>query len=156
MASNFEIKAVIINGLNVSGYLVSADDNPEKTQEVNVVDIIKLAKSKRITNAETILDVDSGEYVLSIDEGLSNIQKVRNTKGSTFNILCRIVDADDKCVGYKVTDNSGKTYRLSNRKLWDLAINNFVNDIEALIINNKKVIRSIGDNKLESLTRVKV
>lgn len=154
MTNKFEVKAVIIKGIDIGGYIVAAEDDNTKTQEVNTSDIIKLAKTQKIVNAETVLDADTGEHVLSIDEGLINLERVKNTKGTKINILCRIVDESNKCTGYKVTDNSGKTYRLSNKKVWELAVNNFIDSVEAVVINNKKIIRSKGDFKLEDLPRV--
>ena len=142
----YTVKSKIVHGVTVDGFVIE-DENGE-TRAKKTADVIKLARSEKISDAEAVLDSSTGVYVLSFNDSLQNLPTVRNTTDNMITILCRIVNSENKCVGYKVSDRHGKLYNLSLGKVWELALNEFVTGVRATVENNRKILRSVEPFRL--------
>ena len=142
----------IIDGINIIGYVISDEDGIEKSLKDQ--DMIKLCKKKLISNAH-VITVEGKDHLI-FDKKLEQMGTVyKSNTSTTLKLVCRIVTKDEnntvKCTGYIAKDDNGKNYRLDNAKAWKLAKLGNIDGIEALIINKKKILRSLGEDMLENL-----
>ena len=64
-------------------------------------------------------------------------------KERKFKAIARVFK--DRClIGYKVTDETGKSYNISKDKVWDIARNKGFTNVSAAINNDYKILRGIG------------
>ena len=150
--NKYVVKAKIVQGITLTGF--SIENQSGETKNLNLDDVINLAKSEQIDNAELLFNPDTSNYILCIDQGLINLPTIRNVKDAKITLLCRIVDNNDNCKGYKASNNAGSTYRLSIHKVWQLAVNNSVAGIKAYIKNGKKILESEEGFELSKLPKV--
>ena len=70
-----------------------------------------------------------------------------------MDLTARLIK-NNKCIGYKAVDSKGKTYKLSIDKVWSLAEQGSINNIQGKYYNNHKVIISINNFKLIDLPKL--
>lgn len=138
-----------IKGIEISSLVIENSESNRKN--VSLVDTIKLARGDKITNAKAIFDTSKGRYILAVDNGFKSLGNTDRTKGLKFSILGRMINSENKCVGYKVQDAKGKIYKLSISKIWDLAEQGSINGIKAKIISGKKILLSTDDCQLHNI-----
>lgn len=137
------------DGIKIVGLTIQNDEG--KTKFVENSDIIKLARGNKIQDTECILDTDTGKYTIDYKKGLSSLDDTYKSSG-TFTPLCRII-SKGKCMGYKVRDNNGKSYKFSISKIWELAYNHSVVGVKAAIIGETKVLLSTDGMDLKNLPK---
>ena len=139
------------SGIEISSFVIENESGQIKSISLN--DIVKLIRGDKILNAKCILDTDTGNYVVSINDGLDKLKEMPKNNTS-LTVTARLFD-NDKCVGYKVCDKNGKNYKLSILKVWELASQGCINNIKAKIINNNKVLISTDDLDISTLPIIK-
>lgn len=147
--SSYTVINRCLDGIYTIGFTVR--DSAGNTKMVNVNDAIKLARCNALVNAKYVLDILSGEHLIKIEDNVD--RQFKNSK-IKLTLTCRLLDSKGNCVGYKATDNNGKRYNLSIRKTWELAFNHNVYGVKAILIGDKKTIKSIDDFKLETLPKI--
>jgi len=148
---NNRVVSRVVNLISTDGFIVETEGG--KSQPIDKANTIKLAKSGKLSNVEVVLG-ENGEDLLLIDEGMSQLPSIRNTLGEKLTLAYRIVDADGKCIGYKVSNGKGQLKKLSIKKVWELAVNDHIDNVKAYISNNKLVISSINNFRLSDLPRI--
>lgn len=142
-----------INNLVITGYTIQNEEG--KTKVVKTADIVRLIRSGKIKNARVLLDTDSAEYIVDVDGGLINLPNNAKNKNK-MTLLCRLIDGDKKCIGYKAQDINGKTYKLSINKIWELSTQGLIENYTGKIIGDVRAIISLTDQKLENLPKLYV
>ena len=148
----YKISNKYIKGVNIEGYTICNKQGNSKF--VKTHDVITLALHNRIENAEVILNTESGEYLLDIEKGLSSIDTVNKLNNIMLSLQCRILDENNNCIGYKAKDQTGKGYRLTIQNTWELALGHAIIDVEAVIINGNKCLRSLNNFSLSELPKI--
>jgi len=143
-----------IKNLSISAIIIENDAH--ETKRISLEDAITLARNDKLENAKARLNTVYGEYILDVDGGLESLESIYDNKGLNLTIICRMINSDNKCIGYKVKDDTGKTYKLSLNKIWDLASNKSINGIKAVINGDKKCIISTEDYKLSDLPVISI
>lgn len=161
----YKIIKKFVKGIEIVGYVViktTNQDGVETTQEeiLKTSDIINLCHRKLVENAELVLDSDTGEYDLYIED-FENIESfVSKPKQKDLILVGKqlITDENDKkqCVGYIVRDINGRQQKINSINAWKYAKNNCINNAKATIIGDKKVLISIGENSLDKIHRMNV
>lgn len=152
MENSYKIVKKQFTGIDISDLVIENKEGKHKL--ISKQDAIKLARGNKIENAKAILDTDSGEYLIDIENGLSSLETISKGNSLTLELKARLI-VDNKCVGYKAEDIKGKTYTLSIEKVWELAEQGSVKGIQAKIINNKKSLISTDEVKLDNLPKIK-
>ena len=150
--ASYTIKEKIFKGLEVYGFMIENIDTKE-VKPIKMSDTVKLARNNKITNAKAILDTYKGQYILSIENGLAGIENSDRTNGIHLTLLARLIK-DKKCIGYKVIDDKGKTYKLSSEKIWELSEQGSVKGIQGKIIGNHKCIVSTDTLSLKDIPKM--
>lgn len=152
-----DIKYEVINkcfdGVSIVAYTVR--NNEGNTKLVPVLDVVKLARSGKLSNATYILDILSGEYLLKLESDLDSLDTIYKNNKIQLTLSCRILDSNGVCIGYKAIDNNKKRYTLSAKKTWELAFNKSVVGVKACMINNCKTLISTDDFDLSALPKIK-
>ena len=136
------------NGIEIGAMLIENEDGNKK--KIPTSDVVKLARSGKLSNAHSLFNYLTGDYIVAFDDGLDSIETLDRSAGIQLVLTARILQ-DDKCIGYKAVDSKNKTYKLSIEKVWELAERGSVKDIAAKINGEKKILLSIGDIKLKDL-----
>lgn len=147
--SKYNIVEKIMSGIEVVGFIVENSESKERTP-LKMSDVIKLARNNKFNNASALFDVVSGSYMISLDCSLKDLPVYIKDKDVKLKITSRILNSDGECTGYKVTDSSGKSYKLSSKKIWELAEQGRVENLEAKINNKSKILIS-NDKSLEKM-----
>jgi len=147
--SEWRITKKEIKGLLVSAIIIENDSGESK--RISLEDAITLARNEKIENAVAILDTSSGKYILDVNNGLTSLDTIYHNNGLNLTIICRLIDSNKKCIGYKVKDETGKTYKISLSKAWELALNNSIYGVKARINGKTKCIISTEDFKLSNI-----
>jgi len=142
----FRIVKKCIDGIQISGYLITDEENNERLLKED--DVVTLCRNNMVENAEAILDADTCEYVININNGLDSLDTMyANKRNMGLKLVYRIIstkeDGKSLVLGYIAQDKKGKTHKISSNKAWLLASNNNIDNVRALIIDNKKVLKSI-------------
>ena len=140
--AKYEVVDIHLDGIIVSKFTVK-EISSDKRATVSYEDAIKLARNNKLSNAVAVLDILSGKYLLSVDNGINNLP-VHKTVDLTLN--SRLLDSSNKCVGYKAKDISGRIFTISIEKTWELASLGCVRGITAKINNGRKVL--LSDDKI--------
>jgi hypothetical protein len=148
----YSITAKCYDKVDIHGFIVSDKDGNKRV--VKKQDAVKLARAGKFENAKTIIDTSVGEYIISIDGRYEGLDTTFKNSSLKLELICRLIDSNGKCIGYKARDNTGKTYNLSIGKTWELACNNNVVGVRAVINNNVKAIVSTEALKLDSLPKM--
>lgn len=138
-----------ISGLEITKFTLESIED-KKQASVSYEDVLKLARVGKLGNAKALLDITSGNYILDCDEQLKDMVI---HKGIILKLNCRIM-SNNKCVGYKAQDANGKNYKVSINKIWDMAITDAVENVEAKIIDNKKVLVGKNGFRFSSLPKI--
>ena len=142
-----KILSAIYTGIEITGFTI--EDKDGNIKEISQQDAISLAKNNLLENATAVYNYMDETYKIKVDNGLSSLKREK-TKLKNIRILARIVN-EDECIGYKISDNNGKEYKINKSKMWDLAFNSNVDGIEAIIVKNgnsvTKVLRSKDSSK---------
>jgi len=154
MGNIYIIKSKVVKGINIEGFEIVSTDGIR--QIISNEDAIKLARSNKIENAYAVLNSDTGKYMIVFNNGLENLDSIRNTKGIKLRLVHRLVDKNNNCFGYKAIDNNGKSYKLSIGKTWELALSQSIIGIDAKIVHGVKVLKSTSDTSLADIPRIKV
>ena len=141
----FVIKRKVVKGLEIESFILELNG---KEQKVPVKEAIKLAKSGRILSAEALLDIDNKNYILYVENGTANISSEDTDNNPKLEALGRVINNNNKCIGYKVKDTSGKEYTLSIQKTWELASIGCINGIKAGVTNGIKTLLSTESLRL--------
>lgn len=150
MSKQYTITKKMIKGIEINGFIVESDNGEE--QKLSYKDVITLAKGGSVTNAEVIRYNE--HMILCITNGMTNIPENEVDESSIFDIVSKIIDDSDKVVGYNIVDNKGKSYKVSSKKVWELAISGRARNISAKIYKNKKVLISEKEGFLDNLSKV--
>lgn len=149
LSSQYKIISREIKGIETVGVVIENDDG--NTKNISMDDAIKLARSDKISNAHAILDTVNGKYILCVDCGIDKLENIDRTRGIKLSLVSRLISSDNKCIGYKAQDGKGKVYKLSIEKVWELAEQGSINNIEARINNNSKILVSAEEGYLANL-----
>lgn len=150
MESNqYKVVAKEVKGVEISGVTIENKDGNRKN--VSISDAIKLARSEKLVNASAVFDVVNGKYLISVENGINNLENSDRTKGLKLTLLGRMIGTDGNCIGYKAQDGKGKVYRLSISKIWDLAEQGSVVGIKAKLSNKGRVLESTDECNLQEL-----
>lgn len=136
-------------GLKVIGFNIINSNNIKSY--ITYEDCLKLVRLSKITNATLLLDILTGEYILNVENGIDNLPIAEAI--TKYKILGRLIK-DNKCIGYNLTDKSGKTYKISIKKVWELASNGEIEGIRGIILNKHKVIKSIDNDFIKTLNKL--
>lgn len=148
--AKYEIVDIHLDGLVISKFtLLELGSNKRATASYN--DVITLARNNKIKNASAFLDITSGSYLLNVDGGVNNLP-VHKTVDLT--LTSRII-SNNKCIGYKAKDISGRTFTISIEKIWELASIGCVKGVTAQINNGRKVLLSNDSVLLKELPILK-
>lgn len=149
----YTICAKCFDELKLIGFRVVDDDSNSRILKYD--DVVKLARGDKIENAGYYYDTTIGSYILDIFDGLESLDTEFKNSDVELTLKCRIIDSKSKkCIGYKADDKSGKSYKLSIGKTWELAYNHRIIGVEAKIIGNSKVLKSSTENMLEQLPKL--
>lgn len=142
-----------VNNLQITGFTIENEEKKHKL--VNKSDVIRLIRSGKIKNARAVLNTYNAEYEIVIEDGLKSLPD--NTKNiSNMTLLGRLIDTNNKCVGYKAQDSNGKIYKLSIQKVWELSTAGLVDGCTGKIIKDTKIIESDAEHRLEELPKLYV
>lgn len=150
---DYVIDKKVVNGIEVEGFILKNKSGTNQT--VSLVDTIKLARSGKIENAHVILNTETAQYELVVDGGLSKLETIRNANDTHIELTCRILNSENKCIGYKAHGGNGNYYQLSIDRAWELASNNKIKNVKALAQNNIKILLGINGFTFNSLPIVK-
>lgn len=139
-----------INGVDITKFAIETLDGTKRTT-VSYDDTVKLARSGKLSNIGSIIDITKGDYILDYN---GHLNEIPIHKQAEFTIKGRVINQENKCVGYKVTDCNGKVYKLSINKTWELAAIGSVKNIKAKFIGNKKVLVGLQDFKLSDIPKI--
>ena len=147
--SQYTIIAKKLHGINIQGFLIEDDEHNEKV--ISYDECAKLARIDKISNAKMILDVTNGEYILSVDGGYTGLETLHSEY--KYKASGRLIK-NNKCVGYTLVDNSGKSYKISINKVWELASNNEIENLKGVIINKHKILKGAVPDFIQSINRM--
>lgn len=148
----YKISNKYIKGVNIEGYTISNEQGNSKF--VKADDVIKLALNDKLSNARAVLNTETSSYILDIDGGNKALDTITKLNSITLSLQCRIMDTENKCIGYKAKDESGKSYRLTIQNTWELALGQAIIGVEAVIISGVKVLRSKDGFSLAELPKI--
>lgn len=140
-------------GIEITGVVIQNKD--KQTKLIPMDDAIKLARSDKLSNATAVLDTNSGDYILDIEGGLQSLENTDSSKGVQLELKARLIE-NNKCIGYKATNNKGKTYRLTIDKVWNLAEQGSIVGVSGRIINGSRVLLSNKDFRLRNLPEMQL
>lgn len=146
----YSITEKYINGVDITKFAIETLDGYKRTA-VSYEDTVKLAKSGKISNIGTVFDITTDTYILDYR---GKLKEIPIHKQAEFTLSGRVINQENKCIGYRVTDCNGKVYKLSINKTWELAAIGSVKNIKAKFIGNKKVLVGIQDFKLSDLPKI--
>jgi len=137
--------------VNICAYRIK--DINGKEINVSVEDAIKLASKKSITNAECF--VVDGEKKLVVKEGIHSLETINLNEKIRIILKCRIINEQGDCIAYKATDIQGRNLKITTDKVWELALNGCIENVEATIINGVRALESKnGSNFLMGLPEI--
>ncbi len=139
---DYKIDKKVVNGIEVDGFVLKNKNGTN--QLISLDDAIKLARSGKIENAHAVLNTETAKYEISIDGGLSKLETIRNANDTHIELTCRIIDSNGNCIGYKAHGGNGNYYQLSIERAWELASNNKIKNVKAMVQKNIKIM--IGTN----------
>lgn len=148
----YKIVGKEFSGIEIISMVIENSDG--KTKKISMSDIVKLARSDKLSNAHSLFNYINGDYVISFDDTLENIKNIDRSSGIHLSITARIIQ-NDKCIGYKAIDDKNKTYKLSIEKVWELAEKGSINGITAKIVGTHKVLLSSESVKLKDMPIVR-
>ena len=132
------------SGIDVIAFIVEYTNGIRKTLRKD--DVIKLAKMNKIENAGVVLDVDTNEFRLVLEDDNIDCVDLISSR-SKFKFKGRVIKDDEQgAVGIKIEDKAQNEYTVSLQKAWELALYSSIDIIKARIINGKKYI-SYEDDK---------
>ena len=137
--------------LDICEFKVKHEDNTEYLSRDRV---IELASAGEIEGVHTVTDID-GKIELLVDKGLSSLETCVNENKHKMKIIGRMVNSEDKCIGYVVVGDNKKEYRLSIGKVWEMTLNHSIEGVRAVIKNDKKYLLSIDRGFLSNLHKIK-
>lgn len=141
------------NGIEIDKLII--ENNLGQRKKVKMSDMVKLARADKLNNARAILDIDTGEYILDVENGLGSLAESDRSNNLSLELTARIIE-DNKCIGFKAVDSKGKAYKLTIDKIWILAEQGSVNGIIGKYIGDNKVLLSTDDKKLMDLPKLNV
>lgn len=151
--STYIIINKVVDLLDIIGYTIKDQDN--KLKFVNSLDVIRLARDSKIRNARAVMDIDTGQYILKVENGLENLNTVCKDTDSKLKITGRLMSDSGDCNGYTATDCDSNVLNLSINEAWELAVNNKIEDVEGIIYNGKKIIRGINNFTFANISKIK-
>lgn len=116
--------------------IIAIQDTDGNVKNIKYSSAVKLAQTNELENGHAILDISTGDYILGVDGGINNIPDIEPVH---VRLAGRIME-EGKCIGYKVVDNTGKKFRLSSQKVWDLAEQGAVVGVTAKLNGENKVL----------------
>lgn len=162
----YRIIKKFVKGIEIVGYVVVKktlqDDGSILEQEeiLKTSDILSLCNRKLVENAELILDSDTAEYDIYIEDFETLETVVSKPKQKDLNLVGKQIitneDGKKQCIGYIVKDSNGRQQKINSLNAWKYAKNNCINNVRATIINNKKALISVGEQPLDKLHRMNV
>ena len=123
----------------------------KKQAAINPDELINLVKAKKVESVDAYWDADNSQYILNFNGTLSSIEEYRS---GNFELQCRIIGKDGKCIGYKARNESGKVFKITTAKAWDLANKGCIVGIAGKIISNKKCLIGDDEHKLSLLPKL--
>lgn len=136
----FRIVGKYIQGLSITGYMVENIETSKK-KLLKTADVIKLAEANKIYDAN-VEEFDGKKY-LYIKQDINTIEDIENSKNN-MEIIYRILDKSNMCIGYMCKDNNGKSYKISRNKAWELAYNNSIKNVKAIVCKGIKALQGNG------------
>lgn len=139
--------------LDICEFKVKHEDN-DNTEYLSRDRVIELASAGEIKGVHTVTDID-GKIELLVDKGLSSLDTCVNEDRHKMKIIGRMVNSDERCIGYVVVGDNKKEYRLSIGKVWEMTINHNIDGVKAVIKNDRKYLLSIDTGFLSNLPKIK-
>lgn len=147
----YEVVGRYNRNYEVVGFCVK--DEQENMHQHSKEHIIKLAKQGCISNMK-VESLNGKDYLIGVGQRISElpILDARTNKpignqnddaSETLKAIGKIIE-DGELKGLVVQSNDGKTYRISKKKAWELAISHLLSNIKAQISNGVKVITGDG------------
>lgn len=149
----YKIQKKVVNGIEIEGFILT--NNNGTNQIISLSDTIKLARSGKISNAHAILNTDTAKYELVVDSGLKSLETVRNANDTHIELTCRIINSENKCIGYKAHGGNGNYYQLNTDRAWELASNDKILNVRALIQGKTKILLGINGFRFSALPVLK-
>lgn len=140
------VKKIVLDRLDKKAYEIS---DGEHTKMVVTKDILKIIKKGEVENTQII------DGTVCFIGGMQDIEIVTQYSNKQFTLLNRLVNEDNKCIGYKVKDGNGRVLRVSLNKAWELAKLQALTDVDAKIISGIKSLIGVGDLRLSEVAKEK-
>lgn len=139
----YSIVGIGFNGVDIVAYRIKYCDGKEVN--ITVENAKSLAYQNKFDNA--VICSDGTYESILIYDGIEKLNEIYIDDEYKIEITARVVDSNGVCTAYKVTDKSKKIYNITLDKVWELALNNCINRVEAVAINGVRTIISAGDSK---------
>lgn len=149
----YRLVARYMNGPELVGYQITSSVGDSINVKKAVAE--QLAAEGLIENCKVIV-IDGKTYVKGVGIRISELPvlnmrtgEVRNIQATgvksvnTMVVVARMV-ASQRVVGYIVKDASGKQYRLSKDKVWELARSKRITNVSAELNGLSKILRGEG------------
>jgi hypothetical protein len=141
-------------GTQLIGLEVS--DSAGNKKLLKMMDIHELIRRELIQGCSLIED-NGQTYIKSTQNKIASlplINRENGLNGMKFTVTGRVY-SNGALIGYTATDESGKLYRLSKDKVWDIARYGGFTNVSASVCGNKKVLRGLGI-RLRDLPEIQV
>ena len=135
--AKYKIVNKVYKGIEVEKYTIENHEGKHKTVDLDT--IMKLVRTNKISNARAILNPHTEEYMIAIDGGIMSLPEMSSTSGLSLQVVARIMNKGE-CIGYKITNGTGKYYNYSLERVWEMASKGEIPGLEAQIIGHCKAL----------------
>lgn len=110
--------------------------------------------SQGLVTGCSLVQYNDNVYIKSNKVKLAELPEVSLAGQSSFSISSRVMK-NDSLIGYIAIDKTGKEYKLSKERVWDMARQGGFENITSYVVGKNKIIEGIGMN-LQDLHVIKV
>lgn len=155
----FKVTGAKRKKLSVTKYEIESTSSQE-IRLVGKAELIRMIKDGEIENAELALDIEEMKHEISINGGIRSLRRVEEKADNKYDVTYRILSTENLkdgerqkygLIGYVIKGEDGKQYRIDKNKLYELAVNGCLNNVEARAIYGVKVLVSTKEIKLADL-----
>lgn len=132
----YSLSSPILSNGDIIGYKLI--DQSGEVKRARLENIKQLVDKGMITNAEVVTD-DNGNIHVVLTDSLADDPE----KSERYTVEYRIIQGD-KVKSYRCRDNEGNVRNFTLDKIWELAADGCVNNIEAKVINSKRALVGQG------------
>lgn len=148
MDKEYRIVAKLFEVITFIGYVI--EDNEGNRVSYGEANIKKLIRKGFIKNAKLVLNADTGQYDIIVDN-YDSLGIVKNISEEKYTLVCRIVGADNKCIGYKVCNSNNEIKKVKIKTIWKLAVDGKISNVRAYILKDMLVLEGTNGFKLSEL-----